>query len=130
MIPLGAILSFLTGPILDKIFSAIEMSQKIKLDREKIRAELQTQLATTDADLVKGMYESFQATVRSSPIMQRYIAAVGVSQLAVLIWYQLGVPFLIYYGLGPWPSPGTTVDWAYAIIAGTTGVALVDKMRR
>ena len=130
MIPFGAILSFVTGPILDKVFNLIETTQKIKLDREKIRADLQTQLASTDADLLKGTFESFQATVRSSPIMQRYIAAVGISQLAVLMWYQLGVPLLIYYGLGPWPSPGATVDWAYAIIAGTTGVALVDKIKR
>ena len=123
---IGAIIDVLSGGLFKTVENVIH-----DLATQKIgEAEAKARIEASWADATAKAYASFGDLVGKSPILQRYIAAAGISQIAVLIWYQIGVPLLVYYGLGPWPSAGATVDWAYAIVAGTTGVGLVERFRR
>ena len=69
------------------------------------------------AEAATKQYAEFQQTLRSSPVVQRAFVAVIVTQLIVLLWYQIGVPALVYLAGQPWPSAGATVEWAYLLLA-------------
>jgi len=60
-----------------------------------------------------------QAMVQSK-LMQVVWDSVVISQTLVLLWHQIGIPALCYHvgNKACYPSSGTTVEWAYLLVAG------------
>lgn len=129
----GTIVSALGGHIFDSFFANARGVLKDFQDRkiteaeliEKLRAALLQAFADVErahADLIAKTFESFQQTLRTSPMMQRAWCWVVYSQLAVLLWHQVGIPATVivvrsFYVPGwNYPSSGSTVEWAYALL--------------
>jgi hypothetical protein len=122
------VLSIITGPFVEKITGSITELAKLYVTKQISEAEFKSRTAIAVeenfrevekawADAATKQFESFQQTARSTPVVARAYAAVIVTQLFVLVWYQWGASaFLLITGQA-WPSAGATVDWAYAILA-------------
>ncbi len=125
---LDGIVGALSTPIVGKLTDSIAEVAEAYLTKEISEAEFKSRTAIavqeafaevekTWAEAATKQFDSFQQTVRQSPVVARAFAAVIVTQLFVLLWYQWGASaFLLVTGT-QWPSPGATVDWAYAILA-------------
>ena len=119
-----AVVDLLTGKLLDKVSGLAELYLKKEISNAEFRSRVEIEVQNTVREVEKAwaeaaakQFESFQQTVRQSPVVARAFAAVIVTQLFVLLWYQWGASaFLLITGT-PWPSAGATVDWAYAILA-------------
>ena len=119
-----AVVDLLTGKLLDKVSDLAELYLKKEISnaefRSRVEIEVQNTVRETEkawAEAATKQFESLQQTVRQSSVVARAYAAVIVTQLFVLLWYQWGASaFLLITGT-PWPSAGATVDWAYAILA-------------
>jgi hypothetical protein len=123
MIP-QALMSFLTGGLVDRITDVAKayMTKQISEAEFRSRIEIATQDAAVKieqawAEAATKQYESFQQSVRQSPVLARAYTAVIVTQLFVLLWYQWGASAFMLITGQAWPSAGATVDWAYAILA-------------
>lgn len=130
---MGAILtklgSMFGGNIVDALLSNFTTLFKAYFDKQiteaQLREKLTEALITSFADVEKAhadsltkTFASFMDAVTKSKLMQATWAAVALSQLAVIIWFQIGVPalmFFVYPGF-EYPSSGTTADWAYALV--------------
>ena len=121
---IGAILNVLTGKVLDKVTGVFELYLKKQISEAEFRSRVEIAVQETVretekawAEVAAKQYAEFQQTVRQSPVVARAFAAVIVTQLFILLWYQWGASaFLLVTGTA-WPSAGATVDWAYAILA-------------
>jgi hypothetical protein len=121
---IAAILDLLTGKVLDKVTGVFELYLKKQISEAEFRSRVEIAVQETVkasekewTDLAAKQYAEFQKSVRQSPILARAYAAVIVTQLFVLLWYQWGASaFLLVTGKA-WPSAGATVDWAYLILA-------------
>ena len=124
----GKIIAALSGPIVGRLTDSIADVAKAYLSKEISEAEFKSRTAiavqdafaeveTAWAEAATRQFESLQQTVRQSPVVARAFAAVVVTQLFVLLWYQWGASAFLLVSGTPWPSPGATVDWAYAILA-------------
>lgn len=150
---LSTIFSALGGQIVDSLLGRItglfESYFKKQISMEELRARLLQALLSTfveveksHADLIAKTFESFQVTMRQSPVIQTVWAWVVYTQLAVLIWHQVGIPAFVKITGTPYPSSGSTVEWSYALIgfmfgAGAMllrsgpgeGTGLLDKLK-
>lgn len=118
------IINALTGNVLGTVERLFDSYLKKEISAEEFKSK--TAIAVTEevqkterawAEVAAKQYESFQQTARQSPVIARAYAAVIVTQLFILVWYQWGASaFLLITGKA-WPSAGATVDWAYAILA-------------
>jgi hypothetical protein len=125
---IGGLLKVLAAPFIGKLTDSIADVAKAYFNKEISEAEFKSRTAIAIqetfakveiawAEAATKQFESFQQTARQSPIIARAYAAVIVTQLFVLLFYQWGASaFLLITGT-PWPSAGATVDWAYAILA-------------
>src|SRR5690606_5411041 len=77
------------------------------------------------ADALAKTYASFMQAMAQSKLMQTVWGAVVISQLFVLLWHQAGIPALVYLTGAGYPSSGTTVEWAYLLLAGCLGMGPV-----
>ena len=77
------------------------------------------EIEAANDDALKATYEAFQATLRTSRVIQAAWVVLFVSQTAVLVWHQVGIPALCFVLNDPhcYPSSGTTVQWAYLLLA-------------
>lgn len=134
----AAIIKILTGGLLDKITGLADSYMKGQITRAQFDAEVKIEAGKAGVEIEQAwakasteQYESIQKTLRASVILQRAYAVVMISQLFVLVWYQIGAPaFLLVTGTA-WPSPGTTIDWAYLLLAITIGGgSLVSRLQR
>ena len=125
---IGAILKMLSAPFIGKLTDSITDVAKAYFDKQISEAEFKSRVdivvQQTFADVEKTwaeaatkQFESFQQTARQSPVIARAYAAVIVTQLFVLVWYQWGASAFTLATGTSWPSAGATVDWAYAILA-------------
>ena len=88
--------------------------------QEKVQEALLAGFATVEGqfqDSLNKTYASFMDTVKQSKIMQWIWSIVVVTQLVVLLWHQVGIPAFVRITGSPYPSSGTTVEWAYALLA-------------
>ncbi len=135
---LSAIFSSIGGALVDKILGRItgvfEAYFKKQISLEELRAKMieavlqsVTEIEESHSDSISKTYESFQQTLRQSKEMQRIWAWVVISQLIVLLWHQMGIPALCYLTgtKACYPSSGSTVEWAYALIAFMFGAGAV-----
>lgn len=125
----GSIISAVAGSLIDKIIGPfLELGKAYmnkQISMEELRARMVTVLISSAADVEKTQaqelsktYESFQVTLRQSRLVRIAWACTLFSQLAILVWHQAGIPALCYYqGVKAcYPSSGSTVEWAYALI--------------
>lgn len=134
----GFIAKILTGGMLDKITDLADSYMKGQITKAQFDAQVKIEAGKAGVEIEQAwakasteQYESIQKTLRASVVLQRAYAVVMISQLAVLCWYQVGAPaFLLVTGTA-WPSPGTTIDWAYLLLAITIGGgSLVSRMQK
>lgn len=128
----SAIISALGGKFVDSLFSnlrgALKDYQERKISELELKVRVSEALLTTaresekaHADLIAKTYDSFQRTLRTSPVMQIAWCWVVYTQLAVLLWHQIGIPLVTlamqsYVSGWKYPSSGSTVEWAYALL--------------
>lgn len=124
---LSAIVSALGGQIVDsllgKIMGTFQAYFNKQISMEELRSRVQIAMLQTFAEVEKEhaeslakTYESFQITMRQSPLVQRVWVWVVSTQLAVLLWHQVGIPAFVKITGGSYPSSGSTVEWSYALI--------------
>lgn len=124
---LTSIISALGGTIIDSLLGKITGVFQAYFNKQITEAQLREQIQaamlstfaeveTAHADLTAKTYESFQQTLRTSPTMQRAWCWVVYSQLAVLLWHQAGIPLFVKVTGQGYPSSGSTVEWAYALL--------------
>lgn len=87
-----------------------------KLQEAVLAALIQSETALYES--ITKTYASFMTTAAQSPLMQRAWAVVLYSQLFVLLWHQVVIPFLVTFGyVKSYATSGATVNWAYALVA-------------
>jgi hypothetical protein len=108
-----SIISAITGGLLSQVTGIV----KLFIDKKITEEEMKVRLEGLILDAFTKQFSEMQATIRSSVVFARAVAFVLVSQTFVLLWYQWGAgAYQIATGTS-WPSPGTTIDWAYALVA-------------
>lgn len=138
---LSAILSSLGGAFIDRFLGtalkAFEAYNNKQISMEELRTRLQLSLVdaakaveVSHSETLAKTYASFMGAVQQSKVMQFVWAAVTLSQLSVLLWAQVGIPFfvmLMRQTIPNWkyPSSGATVEWAYLLLAGCIGMGSV-----
>ncbi len=133
---LSAVLAALAGPLADgllgRVITLVQNYQNKQLTEAQLRAELEKALVSAAAEVEKEhadtlarSYGAFLATTRHSPLLQSAFAAVIYSQLVVLLWHQLGIPAYVALAGRAYPSSGTTVEWAYLLLAACLGLGSV-----
>lgn len=108
----SAAVNVLTGGLVDRIVGL----GKAWLQKEISEAEFRAEVEKSANDTAARITESLQATIRSSPVLQRALAFVMVSQTLVLLLYQLGGPLWPMITGDVFPAPVITVEWAYALV--------------
>lgn len=98
---LAGIVNILTGGIVDKV---VDLG-KAYFNKQITEAELRAQVEIAVTQSASAALESVQATVRSSPVIQRAYAFTVWLLCAVLAWYWLGASaFKVATGVD-WPVP-------------------------
>ncbi len=125
-----AIIKTIADSLIGKVSDAFVAYQNKQINQAELSARVQQALMESFVEVEKALldsiaktYGSFMQMLAASPAMQRAVMVVLFSQLFVLIWHQLGIPFIVFLGLAKsYPSSGATVDWAYALIGLCLGV--------
>lgn len=126
---LGGIGAAVAGKLVDAMFGNVRGIFKDYHDRKISEAQLKvrlheavvsafTQIEVAHSESISKTFASFMDAAQKSKLMQCVWASAALSQLVVLLWHQMGIPALCFY-LGKnacYPSSGTTVEWAYAIL--------------
>lgn len=105
------------------------------------------QIEVTYAQELTKTYATLMGAVKDNKIVAFVWAVTAISQLMVLLWHQVGIPWMVYAYREYWgdpafryPSSGTTVEWSYALLGGLLGLgalalrsssstSLVDRMK-
>ncbi|WP_445222270.1 hypothetical protein ACKWRH_21685 [Bradyrhizobium sp. Pa8] len=143
---MGMLTGLLTGPIIsaicDGLFgrleSAWEAYVKKEISKDQLMAQMQAALMATFRDVEVAFYDSLSKTYASfmqalgnSPVMQKAWVAAVVSQLFVLVWHQLCIPWIVIgvqaAGFTGWryPSSGSTIDYAYFLLMALLGAPAI-----
>jgi len=134
---LSKIISLVGSPLVDVILGNITGIFKAYFDKEITEAQLKAQLQEalikgfvevekTQADALTKTYSSFMDAMKTNTLMQICWGSVVLSQLFVLLYHQLAIPFIIFMGWATkYPPSGSTVDWAYLLVAGCLGLGPV-----
>lgn len=118
---LQALVGALAGP-LENIFHDYIQG---KISKEQLQEQIQAamlqafaQVETQYLDSITKTYTAFIQAAATNPVMARAWSVVLYSQLFVLIWHQFAIPALVTSGLvTTYAQSGTTVSWAYALVA-------------
>jgi hypothetical protein len=121
----GPLIKAITDSFLGKALDAFTAYNNKQISMEELRTRVQQAMLATFAEVEKAYADSLNKTFASfmdaaskSVFMQHVWGAVALTQLAVLLWHQVGIPGVIALGwVTKYPSSGTTVDWAYALLA-------------
>ncbi len=129
----GSIISLLGGPIIQAIFGNVVDIAKAYINKEVSEEEARSkmvlaltagaaQVEVSHSETLAKTYASFTDAMKGSVLMQSIWGTVVITQLFVLLWHQVGIPALVYFEHGPYPSSGSTVEWAYALIGALMGL--------
>lgn len=132
----SAIFSAIGGQFVDsllgKVTGVFEKHFQKQISMEELRTQLLQAMLETVAEIEKAhadalakTYASFMQVMAQSRLMQAVWGAVVISQLVVLVWHQVGIPALVYLTGDKYPASGSTVEWAYLLIAGCLGMGPV-----
>jgi hypothetical protein len=129
---LSMILKAIGLPFVDKLIEGgvhlFDAYLKKQISIEELRTQLlgvamrsASEVEIAHAQSLTSTYNTFIAAAAQNPTMARVWAATALSQLFVLLWHQLGIPFYVWAASTPghvahYPSSGATVDWAYALL--------------
>jgi hypothetical protein len=123
-----ALAPILTGSLADA-FKAYEQKQ---ITLAELNAKVQEALISAFAEVQKSQsaalaqtFASFMDGAKNSKLMRVVWAIVVLTQLGVLLWAQVGAPAFVRAFGGEWPSSGSTVDWAYLLVAACLGLGPV-----
>lgn len=134
---LAAIASALGGSLIDALLGNVrgifEAYFKKEITEKEMRFKLQEALLKTfaevevaHADALAKTYSAFMKAASTNLLMQIMWAVALGTQIFVLFWYQWVVPFIVFMEWASrYPSAGSTVEWAYALIAGLLGMGPV-----
>lgn len=143
---MGVLSGLLTGPIISAICeglfgrleSAWEAYVKKEISKDQLMAAMQQALLATFRDVEVAFYDSMSKTYASfmtalgnSPKMQAAWVVAVFSQLFVLIWHQLMIPWIVMLvraaGHTGWtyPSSGSTIDYAYFLLMALIGAPAI-----
>lgn len=141
---LSTLLGMFGGQIVDKLFGTLgtiitnwQQKQITEIEaKRQILLAFQSavkEIEITYAQELSKTYATMMGAVQSTPIVARVWACVTISQLIVILWAQLGIPFLAFAYREWWgvtdfryPSAGTTIDWAYALLGGLVGLGAIS----
>ena len=125
----GAVGKAIVSTMFDRVGGVFESYQKREMTREAAEAAFADALIgaageveETHAKALTSTFASFMDAAKTNPLMVRIWAAVILSQLAVLLWHQLGIPAFTAVTGSPYPSSGASADWAYLLIAALMGM--------
>jgi hypothetical protein len=135
---IGSIIGSIAGSFLNNAIAEVGKAYQSYVNKEISKAELdarvaqaaltaRTEIEKSSNEALAKTYESFMQATSKSRLMQVVWASVTISQLLVLLWHQVGITALCY-SVGKascYPSSGTTVDWAYLLLAGCVGLGPV-----
>jgi len=114
--------TFIDG-FLDKASDLFKAYLNKEITKEQLRTQLLQTLVTSAAEVEKAhaaslasTFASFMDAAKTSRLMQGVWAAAAISQLVVLLWHQAGIPAVTFFFDVKYPSSGTTVEWAYALL--------------
>lgn len=112
------------GALRPKLGDLIDQFETRQITREQLDARLDeaaleafTEVEVKHADVLGKTYAEFMQAAQRSLMMRVVWASVTFSQLLVLLWHQVGISALVYFGGRSWPSSGSTVEWAYLLVA-------------
>jgi hypothetical protein len=122
---------FIDG-FLDNALKAFTAYQSKQISMEELKTQLRqhffdmiAHIETAYADSINKTFATFMQAATQSRLIRYVWAIVTLSQLIVLLWHQMGIPALVYFTGERYPSSGTTVDWAYLLLAGCVGFGAV-----
>lgn len=129
----SAVLGWLSGPIIGAIFKPITEIAQAYINKEISEVEAKArmvqsltqgvaQVEVAHADAIKSTYGSFMDAAKSSAMMKAVWSTVVITQLFVLLWHQVGIPAVVFFTDLDYPSSGSTVEWAYALIGALMGL--------
>jgi len=135
------IIKAVTGSLFDKGASIFREYLSKKSTEAEAKAKLAEALGDSMAEVEKSHADAMAKTVAAFyatfqyPMVRRVWAVVTLSQLAIILWHQWGVPFLtmlclrgtLSFGTAncQYPSSGDTADWSYLLLAACLGMAPV-----
>ncbi len=130
---LGSVVKSLADSAIGKISDAFIAYQNKQISQSELEAKVKQTIITSFADIEKAAYDamaktfdSFMKAVSKNKLMQVVWGAATISQLFVLLWHQVGIPFVVFMGWTTrYPSSGTTVEWSYLLLAGLMGLGPV-----
>ncbi len=123
--------------IIQALFSAgvdlFKEYQQGKITLEQLKDNLQavalqeaTKVEQANADMVAKTYGSFTQLVLGSTLVKWVYAIVTLSQCFVLVWYQIGVPFLVWTKGGSFPpASDVLLQWGYGLLVLLVGGGMV-----
>jgi hypothetical protein len=123
-----AIAPLLIGKLADA-FSAYEKKQislaELNAKMAQALMECFNEVMKSQSDALAKTFATFGDAMKNSKLVRWVWAIIVLSQTAVLVFQQVGVPAIVYFGGGHWPSAGATIDWAYLLIVGLCGLGPV-----
>ena len=126
---LSTLVGMLGGQIVDKLFGTFKdifmkyqdkQITEIEARQLILQALLNSvkEVEVAHAELIAKTFATFMGVVEKNRMVAIVWAMAAVSQLAVLLWHQVGIPFLVYAYREWWgipkfayPSSGTTVEF-------------------
>lgn len=125
---IGSIVQIFLSKALDAFTAYVNKQITLAELEARVRQALLETFAEVEkaqADALARTYASFMAALQTSKLMQVVWASVTLSQLLVLLWHQVGIPALVYLVGGDYPGSGSTVEWAYLLVAFCLGAGPV-----
>lgn len=121
---LATLAGFLLPKLIPSLAGLAEQFKRGEISKAEMEARMHeatqqafAEVGKANADAIARSFSSFMDAAKTSPLMQRVWGAVTLSQLAVLLWHQIGIPAYVHWTGSPYPSSGTTVEWAYLLLA-------------
>jgi hypothetical protein len=129
----SAIISSLGGVFINKFIDgalqAFTAYQNKQISVEELKDRLlglmvnaARDIEVSHADALAKTYASFMDAMKQSILMQTMWACTVGSQLFVLVWHQLAIPFIAFAFAVHYPSSGETVNWAYLLLGACLGM--------
>jgi hypothetical protein len=127
-----ALVTALAPLFINKIGDAFIAYEKKQISLAELQAKIAqalmecfTEVMKTQSDALAKTFATFGQAMLNSRLVRIVWATVVLSQLAVLVWQQVGVPAMVFIFARPWPPAGATIEWAYLLISGLCGLGPV-----
>lgn len=96
----------------NKQISLAELNAKVR----QALMECFTEVMKSQSDALSKTFATFGDVMKNSRLVRWVWAIITLSQLGVLLWVQVAVPWLVWMYGKSFPSAGVTIEWAYLLI--------------